>query len=321
LRALVIIPVFNDWVSVAELLSRLDAIAAAESLTLRVLIVDDGSTRRDDEALRRLAPSALGPVEILRLRRNVGHQRAIAIALAYTDQHIERQPIVIMDGDGEDRPEDVPRLLRALDEGASDGAIVFAERRRRSEGASFRVFYWLYRTGHRLLTGEPVRVGNFSAIPAEQLPRLVAVSQLWNHYAAAVFDSRVPRRTIPTTRGTRYAGTSHLNYVDLSVHGLSAMSVFAPRIGVRLLAVSVAFAALAVVGIAAALLKAYRGGGPMPMWVPSLVGTLVVLIFQAAAISLMFVFTILGGRETAAFLPLRDYAFYVAGLDRVHAGR
>ena len=86
-----------------------------------------------------------------------------------------------------------------------------------------------------MLTGERVRVGNFSAIPPSLLPRLVAVSELWNHYAAAVFKSRIPYITIPTARGVRYAGQSTMNYVALVTHGLSAMAAFGDRIGVRLL--------------------------------------------------------------------------------------
>ncbi|HEX9368292.1 MAG TPA: glycosyltransferase [Vicinamibacterales bacterium] len=318
MRALAIIPIFNDWTSVAELVTRLDEVARTSALSLQILLVDDGSTTDDGGRLAALRLTAVRALDILRLRRNLGHQRAIAIGLAYVEQHVEHQAVVIMDGDGEDRPEDVPRLLAAMTvEGEEGESIVFAERLRRSEGLRFASLYWLYRTIHRLLTGEQVRVGNFSAIPASLLPRLVAVSQLWNHFAAAVFDSRFRRRTVPTTRGRRYSGSSHLNYVDLTTHGLSAMSVFAARIGVRLLVVTVVLAGVATIAIGAALAWLYIHGGPVPAWMAYLIGTLIVLIVQAAAVSLMFVFTILGGREGAAFLPLRDYAYYVARLDHV----
>lgn len=317
-RALAIVPIFNDWASVAELVTRLDEVARTIGLSLQVLLVDDGSTADDRGRLAGLTLGAITTLDVLRLRRNLGHQRAIAIGLAYAEQHFEHQPVVIMDGDGEDRPEDVPRLLAAMPGGGEDGeAIVFAERLRRSEGVLFASLYWAYRTLHRLLTGEHVRVGNFCAIPASLLPRLVAVSQLWNHFAAAVFDSRFNRRTIPTTRGRRYSGTSHLNYVDLTTHGLSAMSVFAGRIGVRLLVVTAVVMGVAGLAGVAAVARLYVQGGPLPAWMPYMLGTLVVLMFQAAVISLMFVFTILGGREGAAFLPLRDYAYYVARLDHV----
>ena len=118
---------------------------------------------------------------------------------------------------------------------------------------------WAYRFVHLLLTGERVRVGNFSVIPRDLLRRLVAVSDLWNHYAAAVFHARIPYTTIPTTRGTRYAGASQMNFVALVTHGLSAMSVFGDRIGVRLLIVTCALAGL-ILSAAGALLVWHAGG-------------------------------------------------------------
>ena len=97
--------------------------------------------------------------------------------------------------------------------------VVFAERTKRSESFAFRFFYALYRWLHLLLTGVAVRVGNFSAMPYSLLRRLVAVSELWNHYAAAVFKSRLPYRLLPTQRANRLAGRPQMNFVALVIHG------------------------------------------------------------------------------------------------------
>ena len=80
-----------------------------------------------------------------------------------------------MDADGEDNPADVPRLVAEL---AAQGGrtIVFAQRIRRSEGFVFTFLYQLYRLAHRVLTGIPVQVGNFSIVPCALLDRLVAGS-------------------------------------------------------------------------------------------------------------------------------------------------
>ena len=112
---------------------------------------------------------------------------------------------------------------------------VFAERARRTESLSFRLFYRLYKAAHLILTGEPVRVGNFSVLPATLLGRIVCVSDLWNHYAAAAFKARLPITTLPLARGHRLDGKSKMNFVSLAMHGLGAMSVYGDRIGVRLL--------------------------------------------------------------------------------------
>ena len=154
----------------------------------RVLVVDDGSIRERGDGAPWGPLEAIERMEVLTLRRNLGHQRAIAIGLAYIEARLEPEAVVVMDGDGEDDPRDIPRLLDRL---RAEGGrkIVFAERSRRSESSTFRVFYWLYRQAHYVLTGQRVRVGNFSVIPRRRLISLVAVAEMWNHYAAAAFRS------------------------------------------------------------------------------------------------------------------------------------
>ena len=88
----------------------------------------------------------------------------------------------------------------------------------------FRAFYLFYRLLHWLLTGRVVRVGNFSVLPASALSRLVVMSELWNHYAGAVFRSKLPYERIPTDRGVRLGGRSHMRLIDLVVHGISGIA-------------------------------------------------------------------------------------------------
>src|SRR4029077_8125842 len=128
-------------------------------------------------------------------------------------------------------------------EEAGDREIVFTARTKRLESLTFRLSYRAYRFVHRMLTGVEVRVGNFSVVPRKALTRLMAVPDLWNHYAAAVYRARLPRRLLPLPRGRRLAGTSKMNFVSLLIHGLTAMSVFSDQVSARLLTASVGFAA------------------------------------------------------------------------------
>ena len=311
---LILIPVFNDWPAAARLVIELDRVLDEAGRDGRVLLVDDGSSEPPAAELAAPAPGRLRDIEILQLRRNVGHQRAIAIGLSHAEASIPCDAVVVMDGDGEDRPEDVPRLLGELEKNGGR-AVVFAERLRRSEGPLFVAMYALYRWVHAVLTGERVRFGNFSAIPAPLLSRLVAMSDLWNHYAAAVIKSRIPYATVVTTRGLRYAGATKMNYVALVTHGLSAMSVFGERIGVRLLAATAGAAAVVIAAIAGAILVGWTSGAWTP-WLPYVLGFLVLLLAQALAVSLAFVFIILSGRDSSAFIPLRDYVYFVARIQK-----
>lgn len=309
-ECLVLIPVYNDWEAVCLLLPQLDRALMTAGFSARVLLVDDGSTDATPGRLTLHPYRALGFPEVLSLRRNMGHQRAIAIALAYVEDCIRPKAVVVMDGDGEDSPDDVPRLLDRLRE-SGGGSVVFAERRRRSESLTFRVCYATFRLLHRVLTGIPVRVGNFSVVPAPQLRRIVVVSELWNHYAAAVFKARVPRTTIPTERRKRLCGQPRMNFVGLVAHGLSALSVHAEAIGVRLLLLAGCGVGLLVAALGAVLMVRLFTPFAIPGWATSTAGLLLVVLLQAFAFVLVFVFLVLHARSQPVFIPLRDYRHFI----------
>ena len=309
----ILIPIFNDWESLALLLPRLDDALAARGLEADVLVVDDGSTAEPDRDATARPFGALRRIDVLRLRRNLGHQRAIAVGLAYVEDQLQAEAVVVMDGDGEDDPADVPRLLEHL-QADRQGRIVFADRTRRSESLVFRVFYSWYKFLHHLLTGQKVRVGNFSAIPRRRLTSLVVVSELWNHYAAGVIRSRQPYCSIPTHRSQRLRGRSTMNFVSLVTHGLSAISVYSDVVGVRLLVMSVLLAGLSFAGMVVAFLVRLMTDRAIPGWTTSTVGLLLILLAQAVMAAFLFSFMILGARHGSPFLPRRDYFFYVGSV-------
>jgi hypothetical protein len=223
-----------------------------------------------------------------------------------------------MDGDGEDDPHDIPRLVERL--GAEGGRkIVFAERKRRSEPLLFKLFYRLYRWAHFLLTGYRVRVGNFSAVPARSLARLVVISEMWNHYAAAVFNARIDYVTVPTARARRLGGASHMGFVSLVVHGLSALSVYGHIIGVRLLVVTFALMLAAGAGLAAIVASRLTSTSPLPEWAPYGAALLLSVLLQAVSAAVVFVFLMLASRQGASMIPLRDHVHFVQRFTRTYA--
>jgi glycosyltransferase involved in cell wall biosynthesis len=299
------------------LLPGLDAALVEHGLEANVLIVDDSSTELPEEGFPGQGFRALRRIDILPLRRNLGHQRAIAVGLAYVQDRVPCPAVVVMDSDGEDHPRDVPRLIeRYRQEGGRK--IVFAERTRRSESWVFRIFYFLYRVSHRLLTGYGVRVGNFSIVPRPLLSRLVTVSEMWNHYAAAVFKSRQPFVTIPTRRARRLEGEPRMNFVNLVVHGLSAISVYGELVGVRLLAATMALTAAAVAGLGWIIGLRLLSDAPVPGWAMFAVGMLLAVLLQGVLFLFLILALILGSRQGAMFLPLRDYGFFIEEVRTVY---
>jgi len=315
----ILIPLYNDWTACRLLLAELERTLAEQGLKVRVILVDDGSSQPLPADFSGRMSGVFDRVDLLQLRRNLGHQRAIAIGLAYVWEHVWCETIILMDSDGEDNPADVPRLLARYHQEAGQ-KIIFAERTRRSESWSFVFFYRCFKALHWLLVGMGVRFGNFSAIPRARLESLIVVSELWNHYAAAVIKSRQPFETVPTRRADRLAGRSRMDFVRLVAHGLSAISVFGDIIGVRLLVATLILIALTIVGLAVTVFLRLATDWPIPGWATSTFGILTVILFQAVMLSIQFSFIVLGGRQGTSFLPCRDYAYFVAGFQPLDPG-
>lgn len=310
-HTVILMPVYEDWASAAELVRRLDKALANRPGSFEILAVDDRSVERATAGMFGAAYAAIRRLRVLRLRRNLGHQRAIAVGLAYVESTIRCDAVMVMDADGEDTPEGVVQLLDAF--AATQGSVaVFAERSRRTESLVFRMFYRFYKIAHRCLTGLGVRVGNFSILPAAYLTTLVAVSETWNHYAAAVFRSRLPYTMTPIPRGHRIAGVSRMNFTSLVGHGLSAISVFGDVVGVRLLMASTAGALLAGAGILAVVAMRLFTDRAVPGWATYATAALAIIMIQFITIAASFTFFALSSRTSLGFIPARDYSLSVA---------
>jgi glycosyltransferase involved in cell wall biosynthesis len=317
-RVVILLPVYNDWQAAALLIRALDKALPARLSESHILVVDDGSTLVPERDWVTGPLTSLTSVSILPLRRNLGHQRAIAIGLVYVHENLPCDALLVMDADGEDRPSDVGTLLKAFaaDQGQN---IIFAARTKRIESVTFRFFYRVYRGLHLLLTGTPVRVGNFSVIPPSALSRLMVVSELWNHYAAAVFRARIPNRSIPMPRGTRLAGKSRMNFVSLLVHGLSAISVFSDVVSARLLAFTAGAMLVTAVAIGTVVGIRLTTDLAIPGWASYTVGILLIILAQAVMIALVLVFTIISNRANMSFLPSRDARYFMGDVYNVYS--
>ena len=305
-RIVILAPVFNDWEASAMLLRDLDVALVRSGMDPHVILIDDGSTDAMPPGFSAAAYDTLARVEILRLRRNLGHQRAIAAGLVYVYQNVACEAVVVMDADGEDRAEDILKLAQKFKQEGSK-FVIFAERSKRLEGPLFRVLYRVYRWIHRAITGDPVRVGNFSMVPFGMLSRLVVVPEIWQHYAAGVIRSRVGHRSTPIARAKRRAGTSKMNFIGLLLHGLGAFFVYGDIIGARLLV------AIAIALIAEIALAAWLGG---TAYLALIFG---VILLQAIPTALILVFTVIGSRANAGFLPIRDCPYFVDRVEEVFA--
>jgi glycosyltransferase involved in cell wall biosynthesis len=306
---IVCIPVYNDWQAVDLLLEKLDHEIATLQGRVSIIIVDDGSTESIPNKLSK-PPLNIDKIEILHLRRNLGHQRAIAMGLSYIYANYKCQAVLIMDGDGEDDPKDIIALIDRCNERAGR-KIIFAKRSKRTEGMLFKLGYVSYKALHYILTGIRVEVGNFSIIPYQLLSRLMGVSEIWNHYAASVFHARLPLEMIPIPRGERIAGKPKMNLISLVVHGMSAVSVFGETVAVRLLCFVGISMTLTLAGLTATVLTKFFTDLAIPGWATNLTGILCIVLLNLLLLATFSVLLMLNSRDRLSFLPLRDWQYFV----------
>lgn len=310
-------PVFNDWASAEELIRRLDEAFAPSSDSVAIILADDGSTLEPPKEFGAGPHTKLSDISVLKLKKNLGHQRALTVGLCYIAEKLPCDATLVMDGDGEDKPGDAIRLLEKMRQ-LPQPTIVFAERTRRSESFDFRLGYAIYKILHYILTGLSIRVGNFSAVPATLLPAITIDPMLWNHYAASVMRTRLPVETVPTERGKRIKDQSRLNFVGLVVHGLSALACYGEIIGVRLIIVSGILLLMAVLGLGMLIgLKLFTPLA-VPGWTSLLLCLIIVLILQIATLVSNFTMQIISGRSAQPFLPARDYSWFVSSFKTLY---
>jgi hypothetical protein len=308
----VVVPVFNEAGAVRLLAKAVANMARANRLRVHLVLVDDGSTR-DGVSVAGLASEGLSG-EVIRLWRNAGHQRAIAIGLAHLLHRKDPAPAIVMDGDGEDRPEDIVGLLQQL--GDAPAGVVVAERGRRRESALFRAGYWFYRLLFRALTGRTIRFGNFCALGPEAVGRLAHMEETWLHLPAALLRSGLEIRKRSLDRGKRYLGASKMNLVALTIHGLSAIAVFSEPVLTRIIAICLAvIVAAASATVVAVSLK--LAGLASPGWLTTVAGILVVAFVQAVGLCLVCLILLLNGRRTATSVPYNTAASFVQRIDQI----
>jgi hypothetical protein len=306
----VISPVFNDWACLPQLLTRLDQALQEIGGAADVFLIDDASPLAHPSDLAQQSYDAIRRVWVIRLLRNLGHQRAIAVGMGLVSTLEGYSAVLVLDSDGEDRPEDLEKLFSAFRQ--SDGrAVVFAGRTKRTEGWWFKLMYWLFRQSHRALTGIPVRFGNFSLVPIHLVRSLVLVSDLWNHYAAAVVKARLPHVTVPCVRGTRIAGASQMNLVSLTTHGLRAFSVFSEEIGTRALLTCLALFTLSVLGSGLVVLIRFGTPYAIPGWATAAMAFAILAALQSLTLATVFVFYVLSSRSLSAAVPVREFAQFI----------
>ena len=231
-KFIILIPLYNDWKSVSVLLKKIDLQISDWDAEVSIIIVNDASTEERsglDSNFKKIKS-----VKILNMKENRVHQRCIAAGLKYICEKEDFDRVIIMDADGEDRPEELNDFFKKAQENSS--MTITGNRYKRSEGFVFRVLYEIHKLLTLIFAGKLIKFGNFSCLPKDHVKQLIQKPYLWNSYSSSVVRTIDDRTFIPSRRGLRYVLPSKMNFSALVFHSLSIISVFKNAVIIRSIA-------------------------------------------------------------------------------------
>jgi glycosyltransferase involved in cell wall biosynthesis len=223
------IPVFNDWDSLATLLSKIDALKLNALGNIEVLIIDDCST---EILTKKIEFKSFDNIEIRKNAQNIGHGKSIANGIQYLVKKNDFDYLIVMDGDGEDRPEEIKELM--LKSITFSSSTITANRIKRSESFLFKSFYILHKILTLILTGNSIKFGNFMCLPKKDLNLISSNKSLFVSFSGTISKFIKNKKQIPSIRGIRYHGPTKMSFLKLIRHSLLIMSVFRYEILLRM---------------------------------------------------------------------------------------
>ena len=225
----ILIPVYNDWQSVTELLDNIDHGLLGVEHEISVIIVNDASNhdrKEEDKTFENISS-----IKILNMKINQGHARCIATGLKYIYQKEDFDYVIPMDGDGEDRPEEIKEFINQI-QNSNDKPIV-GKRVKRSEGLFFKLCYEFHKLITLTFTGKSIKFGNFTCLPKITVEKLINEKATWNSFSGSLTKIEKDLFEIPSIRGDRYFGPSKMSFMNLLKHSLSIISVFKKTVLIR----------------------------------------------------------------------------------------
>ena len=218
----ILIPVYNDWKSVSKLIDEINNLSIDQEFLISIMIVNDASShdRQDEEKNLENIQS----IKILNMKKNQGHARCIATGLKYIFEKEDFDYVIPMDGDGEDRPEEINELINQIQN--SNNQPIVGERIKRSENLIFQICYKLHKIITYTFTGKSIKFGNFTCLPKSTVEKLINEKATWNSFSGSLTKVENNLNSIPSARGTRYFGPSKMSFYNLIKHSLSIISVF-----------------------------------------------------------------------------------------------
>ena len=228
-KIIILIPVFNDWESLIKLIKEInESIKDYNGVHFECLVVNDASTINQPNLVK---PNNIKSLQILNMKKNKGHARCNAFGIRYVFKNKEFNNLILMDGDGEDRPIEIKNLVNEILKNPNNSVV--AKRVKRSEGPFFKFLYLMHKVITYVFTGKSIRFGNYSCLTKQDVEKLHSDPSLWSSYSGSVKKNIKRLSEINSIRGPRYFGPSKMSFLKLLIHSFSIISVFKYQVFLR----------------------------------------------------------------------------------------
>ena len=229
MKYIILIPIFNDRESLKKLIENINEEVKGLAAQVSVLVVNDASSHQILDTYSNL--ENIITFEIINMKENRGHARCIASGLKYIFENKEFDYVIPMDGDGEDRPEEIKNFIELAEKTKSKSIV--GERVKRSEGIVFRTFYQFHKLLTYVFAGQSIKFGNFTCLAKSSVKKLLEEKSTWNSFSGSLKKIEKDLISMPSIRGKRYFGPSKMSFFNLLKHSLSIISVFRKTVLIR----------------------------------------------------------------------------------------
>ena len=242
MKIIILIPIYNDYKSASKLIEEINLNVSSLEDKFSIILIDDASTD---------VPSVFSPktdnvesFKIVKMKKNIGHARCIATGLKYIFENDNFDYVIPMDGDGEDRPEEIQNFVDKIKD--NPNRTIVGERVKRSESTIFKICYFLHKIITLTFTGQFIKFGNYTCLTKETVKKLIEEKATWSSFSGALTKTHNNLIKSPSIRGSRYFGPSKMSYINLIKHSLAIIAVFKTGVIFR----SIAFYAIYLIIIA-----------------------------------------------------------------------
>ena len=225
----ILIPIYNDRESLFKLIENINEELNGLNAEVSILVINDASSQQIVDNYPNL--ENIHSFEIVNMKQNRGHARCIASGLKYIYEKKEFDYVIPMDGDGEDRPEEIKNFIE-LSEQVGEKSII-GERVKRSEGLFFQICYKFHKFLTLAFTGQSIKFGNFTCLSKSTIEKMLKEKATWSSFSGSLRKVEKELASSPSIRGTRYFGPSKMSFFNLLKHSLSIISVYRKTVLIR----------------------------------------------------------------------------------------